>query len=272
LPWTAGKITAKDTGNIDLSWGNADSVIKLLPMIAYRQGFGELLADGSFRASKHIPGSEACLRVTKGMEVSALYLGPGMNVVQSLAYATSTRGADHLRGGVLLTAIGLPRLKETLGGADAVLRLLSEPRSIKGKGMLLALDQDFSAMINSLEICYFIIGKLQQGLMPDDLAELLTNATGIEYSGDELMKIGERIFNIERMFNIREGMGRKDDTLPGIFFEEKDTPWGPTGINKAEFQEMLDEYYSFRGWDEEGIPTKEKLWELGLNDIALLNV
>jgi aldehyde:ferredoxin oxidoreductase len=206
------------------------------------------------------------------MEVSALYLGPGINVVHGLAYATSTRGADHLRGGVSLYAIGFPRLREVLGNQDAVLRLLSEPRSIKGKGVLLALDQDICAMFNSLEVCSWVIGGLHQGLSADDLAQLLAVVTGVEIGVGELMKIGERIFNIERMFNIREGMGRKDDTLPDIFFEEKDTPWGPTGINKAEFQEMLDDYYSFRGWDEEGIPTKEKLWELGLNDIALFNV
>jgi len=266
--WEKGLLTANDTDNLELSWGNADAVIQLLPKIAYRQGFGSLLAEGSFRAAKQINGSEACLKTVKGLEVSAVYLGPVTNVAQALAYATSTRGADHLRGGVKLYSIGLPRLREILGGETAVKRMIEEPRSIEGKGVLVALDQDFSAFFNSLEVCSWIVGQMHQGLNPSDLAKLLSTCTGVEMTGDDLMRIGERIYNVERAFNIREGMGRKDDTLPQSFFIEEVTPWGPIGINEAKFQEMLDEYYEFRGWDKKGIPTKEKLEELGLSDVV----
>jgi aldehyde:ferredoxin oxidoreductase len=266
--WEKGLLTANDTDNLELSWGNADAVIQLLPKIAYRQGFGSLLAEGSFRAAKQINGSEACLKTIKGLEVSAVYLGPVTNVAQALAYATSTRGADHLRGGVKLYSIGLPRLREILGGETAVKRMIEEPRSIEGKGVLVALDQDFSAFFNSLEVCSWIVGQMHQGLNPSDLAKLLSTCTGVEMTGDDLMRIGERIYNVERAFNIREGMGRKDDTLPQSFFIEEVTPWGPIGINEAKFQEMLDEYYEFRGWDKKGIPTKEKLEELGLSDVV----
>jgi len=266
--WEKGLLTAKDTDGLELNWGNADAIIQLLPKIAYRQGLGRLLGEGSFRASKQIHGSETCLRTVKGLEVSALYLGPVTNVAQALAYATSTRGADHLRGGVMLYAIGLPRLAEILGSETAVKRMVEEPRSIEGKGVLVALDQDFSAFFNSLEVCTWVVGQMHQGLNPDDLARLLTTCTGDEMTGEDLMRIGERIYNVERAFNIREGMGRKDDTLPASFFVEKVTPWGPTGISEANFQEMLDEYYAFRGWDEKGIPTKEKLEELGLDDMV----
>ncbi|NQT31007.1 MAG: aldehyde ferredoxin oxidoreductase, partial [Deltaproteobacteria bacterium] len=267
--WQKGLLTAKDTDNLDLSWGNADAVIELLPKIAYRQGFGNLLADGSFRASSQIKGSEVCLRTTKGLEVSHLYLGSGANVVQAIACATATRGGDHLRGGVLILATGLPRLREILGSKEAVERLMREPRSIGGKGVLLALDQDFSTFLNCLEVCISVMGYLRQSLNPDELAELVSTATGVEMSGDDLMKIGERINNVEKAFNIREGIGgRKDDTLPQSFFVEEEGPWGPTGISEAKFQAMLDEYYKFRGWDEKGIPTKEKLEELGLGDIV----
>jgi len=265
--WQRGLLTAKDTDNLDLSWGNADAVIQLLPKIAYRQGFGNLLAEGSFRASSQIKGSEACLKTVKGLEVSALYLGPVTNVVGALGYATATRGADHLRGGIMLHAFGLPRLREILGGPEAVQRLIREPRSIEGKGVLLALDQDFSAMFNSLELCNMALDDHR--LKPDTLAELVSTATGVEMSGDDLMKIGERIYNVERAFNVREGMGRKDDTLPKSFFVEEEGPWGPTGISEAKFQAMLDEYYKFRGWDQEGIPTKQKLEGLDLNYIAI---
>ncbi|MFC1958797.1 aldehyde ferredoxin oxidoreductase C-terminal domain-containing protein [Chloroflexota bacterium] len=87
-------------------------------------------------------------------------------------------------------------------------------------------------------------------------------------SGDDLMKVGERIYNVERAFNIREGMGRKDDMLPKNMLVEKETPWGMEGISEANFDAMLDEYYQFRGCNHEGIPTKQKLEELGLGDIA----
>ena len=265
--WEKGLLTAEDTDGLELKWGNVDAVIQLLPKIAYRQGFGNLLAEGSFRASKQISGSEACLRTVKGIEVSALYLGPVTNVAQALAYATSTRGADHLRGGVMLYSIGLPRLREILGSGTEVKRMIEEPRSIEGKGVLVALDQDFSAFFNSLEVCNWAIGQLHQGLNPEDLAKLLATCTGTEMTGDDLMRIGERIYNVERAFNIREGMGRKDDTLPRSFFVEEVTSRGPTGMSETKFQAMLDEYYQFRGWDHEGIPTKEKLEELGLGDM-----
>jgi len=259
-----GLLTAKDTDNIDLSWGNADAVIQMLPRIAYRQGFGDILAEGSFRASRHIKGSEACLKTTKGMEVSALYLGPTTNVVQALAYATATRGADHNRG-LGLDVIGHHRLKEILG-PEAAGRLSNEPRSIEGKGVLLGLDQDYHAIINSMGVCKRLAQGRRGGPISDELlAQLMSTATGIEMSGDDLMKTGERINNVERALNNREGMGRKDDTLPKSFFKEKETEWGPNGISEAKFQAMLDEYYRFRGWNNEGIPTKAKLEELGLS-------
>ncbi len=268
--WQRGLLTARDTDNIDLSWGNADAVIKLLPMIAYRQGFGSILADGSQMASKQIPGSEICLKTVKGQEISALYLGPLINLVQALGYATATRGADHLRGGVLLPSTGLPKLKQLLGEEGAA-RLSKEPRSTEGKGVFLALDQNFVAFHNSLGICTFVVGGFRGGMMPDALAEIFSAATGVDVSDDDLMKIGERIHNVEKAFNIREGLRRKDDTLPPSFFIEGQAPKGPpgpTGVSQAKFQEMLSEHYRFRGWDDDGIPTKKKLADLGLDDIV----
>ncbi|MDP2644454.1 MAG: aldehyde ferredoxin oxidoreductase family protein [Desulfobacterales bacterium] len=263
-----GLLTAKDTDDLDLSWGNHDAVIQMLPRIAYRQGFGDLLAEGSYRASKHIPGSEVCLKVSKGQEASALFPGTGNNIVQSLAYATATRGADHLRGGMQLCGIRVPRLKEVLGGEEAVKDLVRKPRAIENKGILLAFDNDFMAMINTLEVCQVVAGRMDDRVNLDQLAELVTFATGVDMSGDDLMKVGERINNLEKAFNIREGMGRKDDTLPPSFLVEKETPYGTEGLSQEKFDTMLDEFYQFRGWDHEGIPTKKKLEELGLGDVA----
>ena len=269
--WQEGLLTLKDTDGIDLSWGNADAVIELLPKIANREGFGNILAEGSFRASAEIKGSEVCLKVIKGQEVSAYYPGPANNVAQGLAYATATRGADHLRGGVSPNRkLGTPHLEENLGSREAVVRLTRDPRSIEGKGAYLALDQNFRGFINSLELCT----SLANGMDDDPelnlvkLAQLVSTATGVEMSGDDLMKIGERISNLEKAFNIREGMSRKDDILPKPFLVEGEGPKGPIGLDEGKFQTMLDEYYQFRGWDQEGIPTRKKLEELGLSDIA----
>jgi len=268
--WQEGLLTAGDTDGLDLTWGNAGAMIQLLPKIAYRQGFGNLLAEGSFIASQHIKGSEVCLNTTKGMEVSALYIGAGTNLLLALGFATATRGADHLRGCLPYVSSKDARLLKALGGVEALHRVLSEPGSTEGKGIFLAVNEDVSALLNSLDVCHSVVGELaRKALDADELAELVSLCTGVEMSGEYLMKVGERISNVEKAFNIREGMGRKDDTLPGqFFFVEKETQFGPTGMSEGKFQQMLDEYYQFRGWDHEGVPTRQKLEELGLGYIS----
>jgi len=268
--WQRGLLTVQDTENLDLSWGNADAVLQLLPKIAYRQGaFANLLAEGSQRASLKIKGSEICLRTVKGLELSAFYPGAGANTLEALAYATASRGPDHMRGGIGRYSFGLPRLTAALGGEEAVARL-NLPRSYEGRGIFLAIDQDISSFFNSLNMCDFVVGAgPRKGcLSPDELARLFSTATGIEMGEDDMMKIGERISNVERAFNVREGIKRKDDTLPRPFFVEGENSWGPVGINETKFQAMLDEFYKFRGWDRDGVPARQKLEELGLGYVA----
>ena len=267
--WSRGLLRPQDTGGIDLSWGNIESVLKLLPMIAYRQGFGNVLAEGSQRASKRIEGSEVCLHTTKGMEVSALFIGPVTNALTALGYATSTRGADHLRGTLQAVSGADKRLREAVGTKEALTRLTMEARTTENKGILLAVNEDYIAAVNTLEICSFVIGETRRhALVSDELAELLSACTGLDMTGDDFITIGERITNIERAFNIREGMGRKDDTLPESCFKEEETPYGTTGINEGKFQEMLSDYYRFRGWNNEGVPTRQKLEQLGIGYVA----
>ncbi len=264
--WQKGLLTAEDTDYLDLSWGNIDAALKLIPKMAYREGFGNILADGSQMASRHIPGSETCLVTAKGMEISALYPGPGEDKVTALAYVTASRGADHLRG-IGKKMIGTPMLEKALGKERA--KRAEDPRTYDGKGTLLALDNDFVAAINALGVCYFAPGARYGGLDPDDIAALFSTATGVEMDGDALIKVGERIYNIEKAFNVREGgMSRKDDTMPERFFIEKPDTGGTSGVNPVKFQEMLDEHYAFRGWDKQGIPTRKKLEELNLGYVA----
>lgn len=163
---------------------------------------------------------------------------------------------------------GMSRLRDIVGGEAGEQRLIREPRSTEFKAIVVALDQDYSSFFNSLELCTRVVTRLRGGLEPDEQAELTSAVTGVIMNGDDLMKIGERITNVERAFNIREGMGRKDDTLPKVFLTEQQGPFGPTGISEEKFQAMLDEYYQFKGWNREGVPTKQKLEELGLGCIA----
>jgi aldehyde:ferredoxin oxidoreductase len=121
------------------------------------------------------------------------------------------------------------------------------------------------AALNAVEAC---MPLCMDALYEDDLADLVSTATGIELDGDALMKAGERIFNVERAFNVREGMRRRDDTLPERFFGEKVTPYGVEGLNRDKYLAMLDEYYRIRGWDADGVPTREKLVELNLGHIV----
>ncbi len=265
--WQRGLLTVEDTGGLDLSWGNVDAAIQLVRMIAYREGFlGNLLAEGSQRASQQIGGSEVCLCTTKGMECSGYFPGEGSANIGHLGWATSPVGGSLHRG----TSWGLlkdhSRVKNAM--SEEVFQQRLDKDAYLGQGAGLSMTQDFFATIDSVGTCMFLSAFGGDVLNLDDLAWLFSAATGVKMDGDELLKAGERTFTLEKAFNVREGFGRKDDTLQERFFVEKETPYGRTGVNKAKFQVMLDEYYQFRGWDEEGIPTRKKLDELNLSYIA----
>ena len=261
--WQKGLISGKDTDGLDLSWGNVDAVIQLVRKIAYREGFGNILAEGSRLAAKQIEGSESCLAETKGLECSSYYPGVGETKTTALAFATAPIGGSLHRGGSgVLVATDSPRLRKILG--EELTQRASNPWSYEGQGMILAVDNDFFAAINSVDACITLGMANTESLDEDDLAWLISAATGLQMDGDRLMKAGERVFTVEKAFNLREGLRRKDDILPERFFVERITPEGPVGLNRAKFEAMLDEYYKFRGWDREGFPTEEKLKELNL--------
>jgi len=265
--WQEGLISAKDTDGLDLSWGNVDAVIELVRKIAYREGFGNLLGEGSKIASKQIEGSKICLAETKGLECSSYYPGVGETKTTALAFATAPIGGSLHRGGTgALHNIANPKLTKLLG--EELAKRAGDPQVYEGQGVVLAIDNNYRAAGNCVEACLPLFSPGTNSLDEHDLAWLVSAATGIQMDGDGLMKVGERVFTVEKAFNLREGMRRKDDTLSDRFFVEEVGPEGITGINRAKFQSMLDEYYEFRGWDREGFPTQEKLDELSLSDIA----
>jgi aldehyde:ferredoxin oxidoreductase len=238
----------------DLRFGRADLLAPTLRSMAYREGLGNELAEGSLRFARHRGVDEFAMQV-KGMEMPA-YDPRGMQG-QGLQLATSNRGACHLRGNMLGP--------EILGSPKMVDRF-----AVNGKAGLVIVHQNLSAAIDSLVVCKF------SGLALGDehYARMLTAVTGLRFEPQDLMTIGERIWNLERCYNLREGFTAADDTLPRRLLvapldREASVDGLPNVGQSVQLAPMLKEYYRFRGWDANGAPTARKLSDLGLSDLGL---
>lgn len=259
--WEKGLITEKDTDGLILEWGNTDAIIEALNRMAYRKGnFGKLLAEGTKRMSEKIPGSEKFAIHIKGLDTPAV--DPrGMMAYGGLGYAVASRGGDHLRA---LAALGysLPgKAKELFGSEEAADRF-----SIKYAAPVVKFHEEMRAVVDSLDICKYITRTAL--LLPEIIAKLINALTGWGIDREGILKIGERIVNLERAFNVREGLTRKDDTQPERILNEPFKS-GPSAGHVVNLQPMLDEYYKLRGWDlKTGFPTKRKLEELELSNVA----
>jgi len=247
-----GLITKKDTDGIDLIWGNGGAIIETVEKMGHREGFGEILADGSMQAAKRIgKGSEDFVIHVKGQEL-ALH-DPRAFFSWAIAYATAHRGACHICAPTYWLERGLtfPEL-----GYDKPL----DRFATEGKGAWVKVFQDFCEVLESLVMCKF---SLYGNLRGNHILQLLNLATGWEMELNEMVQTGERGFNLKRMINVRLGVTRKDDNLPKRLLTEPTQEGGAKGrIPPLEI--MLKEYYQERGWDEAGIPTQAKLIELGL--------
>ena len=268
--WDAGILTEKDTGGLDLSWGNHEVIVRLTKMIAFREGFGDLLADGPLKALERLnkPEAEYYLLHIKGLGnmISDERATPAL----ALGIATSTRGCDHLRSRPAIDLYHLPEkvLEEVFEGGP----MSSDFRSYVGKAREVWVMERIYAVVDSIGTCKFHTIFFSPH-MPSwkEWSEMIYFITGLRFTPDELKEIGERIYTIERMFNHREaGFDRKDDTLPKRYFEEA-VPGGlpiVKGIkmDKEKWEKMLDEYYELHGWDKRrGLPTKKTLENLGLD-------
>jgi aldehyde:ferredoxin oxidoreductase len=249
-----GIITKEQTDGVDLRFGNAEALVQMVKKIGLREGWlGDVLAEGSMRAAQKIgKGAEEYACHIKGLEL------PGYDLrslkTAALGFSVSFRGACHLRNGAYS-----PDVK------GKVNRFKIE----KGRGKMIMEEGDVYNVIDSLILCKFSRGTYYDGL--NDMAKYYTLATGIPITAAELKKAGERIENLARLVNIREGIGtREHDTLP---YKIMNVPLPDNLANGAvvsveEFQLGLDDYYEVRGWTKEGIPTVEKLNELGLQEFA----
>ncbi|MEA1964941.1 MAG: aldehyde ferredoxin oxidoreductase family protein, partial [Candidatus Aerophobetes bacterium] len=199
-----GILTLADTGGLKLNWGNNEAVHKLIKMIAFRKRFGDLLAEGSFRAAKEIgKGSEEYVMHTKKMEMTDM--DPRGQKGWGLGYATSSRGNDHMRAYPAMEIVNAPQARKIANYPD-VSRFAHEY-----KGKLVAWHENLRAVLDSLEICKFLSRTAL--ISPKIFCEILRVITGMEISPEELLKTGERIVNIERMLNNKLGATRRDDSL-----------------------------------------------------------
>ncbi|MFX0145463.1 MAG: aldehyde ferredoxin oxidoreductase family protein, partial [Candidatus Hodarchaeota archaeon] len=254
-----GILTESETNGIKLTFGNHEAMLTLLQMIAFRNGVGALLADGVKSAAEKIgKGSEKYSMHVKGLELPA-YDVRGAKA-QGLNYATAYTGADHNRGYAC---------QEIFGSSipSPVDRFCTE-----GKGWLTKWNQDMqTATTDCPTVCAFPILMAFLDTGTRIVGDLMEAITGVSYTPEDILKVGERVNNLARAFNAREGFGRKDDNLPERLMQEA-IPDGPSRghcISREELNLMLDEYYAARGWDfATGLPSREKLIELNLEYAA----
>jgi aldehyde:ferredoxin oxidoreductase len=263
-----GILSIEEMDGIELRFGNHNAMIEMIHRIARRQGFGANLADGALKASQQIGrGSERYVMHVKGLELPAYDVRAAK--AQGLNYSTAFTGGDHNRGYAF---------QEIFGVSDPI---EVDRFSIDGKPSLTMWNQVMeAALCDCPTICAFMISEglmreVEQGISQElteqrivTVSELVSAATGVEFTPDKLILLGERINTLARCFNLREGFTREDDYLP-LRLSEEPIPDGPSKgyLTTREDQDwLLDHYYEAYGYDNEGIPTRERLVKLSLDD------
>jgi aldehyde:ferredoxin oxidoreductase len=253
-----GWITTADTEGLDLSWGNPTALTRLTELIAMREGFGEIFADGTLPAAKKIsPEAVENVAHVKGLDIPAH--DPRSCFSLATSYATGTRGACHFRGpcedvemgGFYIPEAGIT--KETTKFFEA-----------RNQGLLAAKCQDLASLTNSLVLCLFMVDGGDWAL--EDVKEMFNAVTGWDYSTDDLLEAGERGFTLQRLINLRDGYDAKTDVLPKKMFKA-----AKEGLRTGKippFAEMIKDYYDVRGWNANGEPTAQTLNRLGLESIG----
>jgi len=257
-----GVLTRTQLDGLDLHFGNDSAMIELIKKIAAREGIGAILAEGAHRAALQVGGSDWVVH-SKGMDYPAVDTRGTKGM--ALSFAVSPRGGDHLKGLSLYEVapdIYAQDIRQETG-IDVTPQYWLE---YKTKAKLMRWHENWHCVVDSLGLCK-LEGIAIKPLLPRHFQRMLTAATGWHVSEGELEIIGERIWNLERLFNVREGMLRADDLPPRRLLEEPIATGPAQGerLDRQRYEQMLTEYYRLRGWDPEtGIPTKEKRRELGL--------
>ncbi|MDA1071884.1 MAG: aldehyde ferredoxin oxidoreductase family protein [Proteobacteria bacterium] len=232
-----GAITLEDTGGIDLSFGSAEGLVAMTELTARGEGFGAMVGLGARRLTEKYGRPELAM-VSKGQEFAGY--DPRAMQGMALAYATSNRGACHLRASPFASDF--------------------QTAELEGKAEIVRASQDErAAMFDSAGICAFIAAAVNI----DQIAGMLDGALESHWDADRIRLTGERIWNLEKLFNLKAGLTRKDDSLPSRMLHEP-VKTGTAKGQVARLDELLPEYYALRGWDEEGVPRGQTLTRLGL--------
>ena len=264
-----GIIDESDTGGVKLQWGDHEQVMDMLTKLAYRQGFGDVLAEGCVRASSIIGrGSERyCIHV-KGQE-----LFESMRTLKgwALGVGVAARGGGHTTGSVHTGRHALPEeLCDRLWGAPRA----GDRLAYEDKPKVVAYMERLTAACSSLGICIFASARNDPvNLMShDDLADLFSAATGLKMTGKKLLLVGERVRSVEKAFNVlHTGFSRRDDYPPQRLMDEpiKTGPYKGERLHRDRWSQMLDEYYGLHGWNPENSwPTRASLESIGLGEVA----
>ena len=248
-----GILTERDTGGLQLTWGNHEVLVTLIHQMAYRQGLGDILAEGVMRASEMIGRGSQDLAVS--MKGQDLYEDMRIPKGYALGAALSTRGGGHCSGSPIV---------EFSSGRFS-------PVTYEGKAELVAYFERFHSVLNSLGVCFFVtVWEGPDLLDEEDLAGLVRAGTGWDVEASELMETGERIHTLERLSNaVYAGFDRKNDYPPERFFREpiKSGPFQGELMDREAFDRMLDKNYEIHGWSEQGLPRGDTLEKLGLTQL-----
>ncbi|HHF98668.1 MAG TPA: aldehyde ferredoxin oxidoreductase [Candidatus Aerophobetes bacterium] len=250
-----GIISKKDTGGMEIKWGDPEILIELVKQIGNKEGFGSIFSEGALRAARKIgKNAEELVAHVKGLDFPAHDPRACWGMIPT--YATGTRGACHMRGveeDVEMSGFYIPEIGITKEKAQFFKR--------EGKAFLAVKMQDYCALVNSLVLCVF---------MPDggdlsftSILNIFNSITGWEWDVQEAMKCGERIFTMQRLINLRDGYSKKDDILPPKMHVPAKKGFRAGKVPPVE--ELINEYYRLREWDENGHPSKRKLQELDLD-------
>jgi len=270
-----GIITTKDTDGLALTWGNEDAVVEMLRKIAVRDGFGDVLAEGSVRAAVAIgKGAERFVMATKGMEMME-YIDPRRGAMKgwSLGHLTSPRGGDNIKSTHFTADRYDPQWwVEQFDMFDEVKKVAyaDPPKSVsnswRGKPTMVKWFEDLHTVANALGMCIFPV-SMGISLGPTHMSALLSAYTGVDTKPEDIMRMGERIYALMRLYISRQGLTRKDDHWPERFYSEP-LPDGPAKglvVSRAEIDSVLDEYFDLRGWHRStGQVTDETISRLGL--------
>ena len=247
-----GILTQEDVEGLDLAWGNADTMLELVHRIGRGEGIGKLLGQGVRRAADLLGRNAVEFAIhVKGLEMP--YHDPRAFVEMAASYATAARGGCHMASYSYVLGYGVPMPEFGYTGEI-------DPYDHEGKAEMAVRLQDLMTVYDALGLCKFL---LRASVGPTQLASWLNRVTGWPEDPDGLMETGERIFTLKRMYNVRLGVSRKDDVLP-IRLLTLDRKTGASAGSLPHLGRLLSEYYELRGWEEDGVPSGERLTKLGL--------